>query len=286
VEPKLARYIWQLTEPYHSVVYFAPDAGEVMERAGFKGGWMGYFAGRSGPMGAVGAEVVTATFYNFHPNMVARAIPDAWRFSSPDKAVVARMEIADNAIRTYFDPLPDAQRIAELLEKVMHAARPEGRPLFAGNAALPPPDEPHMKMWWACTALREHRGDGHVVCLTHADIDGCEAHVLSAAVGAVKASTQKKFRGWSDEDWSAAVERLATRGIVEADGSLTTEGLALKEQIEADTDRLAAGPYASLSGAELDELIGGLEALMLPVIEAGAVIYPNPMGLTAPQRPS
>jgi hypothetical protein len=286
VEPKLARYLWQLIEPYHAVVYFSPHAAGIMSEAGFKGGWMGYFGCRSGPMGAVGAEVVTATFYNFHPDMVARAIPDAWRFSSPEKGVAARMEIADRTLRMFFDPLPDTSPVAELLEKVVHAARPEGRPLFAANAALAPPPEPHMKMWWACTALREHRGDGHVVCLTHADIDGCEAHVLSAAVGAVTADTQKRFRGWSDEEWNAAVQRLASRGVVDDSGRATEEGLALKDRIEADTDRLAAVPYDVLSGAELDELVGGLEALMLPVIDAGAVRYPNPMGLTKAVRPT
>ena len=285
MEPRVARYIWQLTEPYHSVVYFAPEASEIMTQAGFKGGWMGYFAGRSGPLGAVGAEVVTATFYNFHPNMVGRAIPDAWSFSTPDRAVAARLEIADRALRPFINTRSDVGRIATLLEKVAHAGRPEGRPLFAANVALAVPDEEHLRMWWACTALREHRGDGHVACLTHAGIDGCEAHVLSAAVGAVKADTQKRFRGWSDDDWAAAVQRLATRGITDRAGVLTVDGRALKNRVEADTDRLAAAPYGVLSGAEVEELVAALEALMGPVIEAGAVTYPNPMGLTRAVRP-
>ena len=32
-------------------------------------------------------EVVTATFYNFAPAMVGRAIPDAWRFASPERVL-------------------------------------------------------------------------------------------------------------------------------------------------------------------------------------------------------
>ena len=74
----VARRMWQLLEPVHAVVYFAPEAREAYTAAGFKGGWMGYFASRAAAMGAVPPEMVIATFYNFHPSMVRRAIPDAW----------------------------------------------------------------------------------------------------------------------------------------------------------------------------------------------------------------
>lgn len=61
------RQIWQLLEPYHAVVYFDPDAKATFEAVGLKGGWMGYFASRAAPLGAVPPGVVIATFYNFHP---------------------------------------------------------------------------------------------------------------------------------------------------------------------------------------------------------------------------
>ncbi|MGH3530923.1 MAG: helix-turn-helix domain-containing protein, partial [Mycobacterium sp.] len=43
---------------------------------------MHYFASRSAPMGAVSANVVAATFYNFNPQLVAGAIPAAWGLAS------------------------------------------------------------------------------------------------------------------------------------------------------------------------------------------------------------
>jgi len=51
---------------------------------------MGYFASRSAPMGAVGPQVVTATFYNFNPELVARHIPRAWSLATPAAVLAAR----------------------------------------------------------------------------------------------------------------------------------------------------------------------------------------------------
>ena len=283
MEPKLARYIWQLIEPYHALVYFSPNAIEICERAGLKGGWMGYFAGRSGAMGAVGAEVVIATFYNFHPDMVRRAIPDAWRYSSPEKALAAREEIADTTIRMLLGDEPTVGDAPDILTRVVEAGEPAGRPLFAANAQLERPRQRHLHLWWACTALREHRGDGHVACLTRAGLGGLEAHVLAAAVGAVKPSTMLKFRGWSEDQWTAASDRLRSRGLLDESGGLTQAGATLKQQIEDDTDGLAAQPFGVLSDAEIAHLVSTLEVLTAPLV--ALTIYPNPMGLTRPQRP-
>ena len=89
----------RVLEPYHSVVYFAPEVRDLYREAGLKGYWMGYFASRSAPMGAVGSETVLATFHNFAPTMVRRAIPDAWSFSSPERVLEARLRVADASLR-------------------------------------------------------------------------------------------------------------------------------------------------------------------------------------------
>ncbi len=102
-----ARRAWTLFEPIHAIVYFAPEAREQYAAAGLRGGWMGYFASRSAPMGAVSAEVVTAVFHNFQPAMVRRAIPDAWQFSSPQRALAARLAAADAALRRLWGELAE-----------------------------------------------------------------------------------------------------------------------------------------------------------------------------------
>ena len=53
---------------------------------GLHGFWNGYFAARAAPLGAVGPEVVTATFYNFAPGFVARRVPGIWTATTPEAA--------------------------------------------------------------------------------------------------------------------------------------------------------------------------------------------------------
>jgi hypothetical protein len=145
-----------------------------------------------------------------------------------------------------------------------------GRPLFAANRDLDWPDEPHLALWHAVTLLREHRGDGHVAALTMAGLDPCEAHVTQVAASGASPDTIRPYRGWSDEDWGAAVERLRTRGWLDADGRLTPEGAAGRDRVEDDTDRLA-GELTDRLGAE------ATERLM-------ALLTPSPAGWPRPAR--
>src|SRR5215467_6838394 len=141
-----ARLAWKTLEPYHAMIYFAPEAREAYTTAGLKGYWMGYFASRAAAMGPVPAEVVTATFFNFHPKMVARSIPDAWRFSTPERVLAARVSSADGALRRLLGEQADSAEVAEaanLARQAVEACNVSGRALFAGHAALPWPTEPH-----------------------------------------------------------------------------------------------------------------------------------------------
>src|SRR5437763_1570149 len=81
-----ARRLWPAFETYHAHIYFVPEAAEAYRELGLKGGWMGYFASRAAALGPASAGLVTAVFFNFHPAMVARALPDAWALASPDGA--------------------------------------------------------------------------------------------------------------------------------------------------------------------------------------------------------
>src|SRR5579864_8230539 len=86
-----ARVMWTLFEPIHAVTYFAPEGRSAYEQAGLRGFWRGYFAGRAAPLGAVGPAVVTASFFNFAPAFVARAIPGVWQLTTPEEALRARL---------------------------------------------------------------------------------------------------------------------------------------------------------------------------------------------------
>jgi hypothetical protein len=278
----LARLLWHVLEPYHAVVYFAPEAKQLYADAGLKGGWMGYFASRSAAMGPVPADVVIATFFNFHPRMVRRAIPDAWTLSAPERVLAARLAVADVALRRLLGASIDATEVAEAADIAQDAAdacSEHGRPLFAAHASLPWPETPHLMLWHAATLLREHRGDGHVATLVAEGIDGCECHVLAAAAGKVDPVSQRAARGWSEEEWDAAEERLRERHLVDPEGKLTDRGRALHEDFEDRTDQLALAPYATIGQQRAERL----EQIMLDIsnviASGGGVPFPNPMAL-------
>src|SRR5215207_6708238 len=99
VDSVVARRAWQRIEPLHAVTYFSPETRAATDALGLKGGWMSYFGCRAAQLGAVPAAVVTAIFHGFHPDMVARAIPDAWAYASPDQLLAARLAAVDHAYR-------------------------------------------------------------------------------------------------------------------------------------------------------------------------------------------
>src|SRR5690349_12737744 len=94
LDPTVVARAHRAVEPLHSHLYFAPEHDERLTAVGLRPGRMCYFAGRAAPMGAVGPGVVTATFYNFAPSLVARHIPRAWTLATPDQVLEARTAAA------------------------------------------------------------------------------------------------------------------------------------------------------------------------------------------------
>jgi hypothetical protein len=259
------RRMWSLFEPVHVVTYFAPAAAAAFQAAGLRGYWRGYFAGRAAPLGAVGAGPVVAAFFGFAPGMVARALPDVWSRISPADALVARADGARAALETVLGDA-DLGEVAELLASAAQAAELPGRVLAGANADLPWPTEAVDRLWHAATILREHRGDGHVAALLTAGLDGCESLAWRVALhgGNLRAVFQQA-RGWTDPEWEAATGRLRDRGWVAADGTATEVGWAAFRDVEAVTDRLAAGPWQQLGGAATERCAELLEPLAVRI---------------------
>lgn len=253
------------------MAYFAPETEQHLTAAGLKPGRMTYFAGRSAPMGAVGPGVVTATFYNFNPALVARHIPAAWALATPQALVTARFAAADAALRRMLGDdvvaSPEVAEAAALARRAAQACGVEGRPLAAAHLDLDWPTEPHVVLWHALSILREHRGDGHIAALVAAGLDGPEALVSYTATGrGFVVAFAMGSRGWSQEQWAAAVARLAARGVLDGEGVLTSDGTALRKQIEDHTNRLGHAPWAHLGAqgaVRLGELGGGLVRSLL-----------------------
>jgi hypothetical protein len=260
-----ARRLWQAIEPLHAVVYFAPEPAEACAALGLKGWWMGYFAGRFGVLGAVGAAPVTAMAFGFAPAMVARALPDAWTYSSPEDVVAARFDAVAAALRRVLPAEAEVEELSSLLWRAVEGCEFGGRPLAAAWAAVEPRSDPLANVWLATTILREHRGDGHVLAAVAHGLTGLENNVM----GATDREWMLKARGWTAEEWDGAAARVAQRPP------------ALREQVEAMTDELACGPVDAL-GADVERAIALAVPLARHVIDTDVVPVPNPIGVPRP----
>lgn len=241
-------------ETLHALAYFVPEVDAEIAALGVRRGRATYFAGRSAAMGRVGAGPVAATFFVFNPALVAHFVPAVWEAASPEDVVAARFRglsaawrrlLGDEALAS-----PEMAEAAELTRTAVAGCEPAGRSLYAAHADLDWPTEPHLAFWHGLTLLREHRGDGHAAALLAHGLTGVEALVSHTATGTgFTQPAAQATRGWSDDEWGGAVASLAERGLMNHDGTLTEDGVALRASVESATDEIAAAPWDVLGEA-------------------------------------
>lgn len=275
MDPRLAGRAARSFEPLHALGYFAPEVDAEVSAAGVRKGRGTYFASRSAPMGRVGGGPVAATFYVFNPSLVAHFIPAAWETASPEDVVAARYRGVSAAYARLLGEetlaSDEVREAADLARTASAGCTVAGRPLYAAHADLAWPDEPHLALFHALTLIREHRGDGHVAALIGAGLSGIEALVTHTATG--KGFTQpaaQATRGWSDEEWAAAVAALAERGLVSSEGELTDEGRALRTSIERRTEESAVSSWDALGEAGTQRLAELCHPLVVTALTNGA----------------
>lgn len=271
-EMNVARRMWQLFEPVHAVSFSAPASLAVWADAGLRSPWRAYFAGRTAPLGPVEAGPVVAAFFGYSPVMVARVLPEVWTRIPPEKALAVRLDGARAALAPLV-AATDADELAELATLLRSAAERvsvAGRVLGAANAALPWPDDPLGTVWQAATILREHRGDGHVAALVTAGVDGLESLVWRTSRGGPDRAFYQRIRGWTEDEWTAAANRLRARGWLDAEDAPTAASLAAADELEATTDRLASPVWDVLGPAAVDRAA----TLLAPITQA--VTTPGP----------
>ncbi|GGR75811.1 hypothetical protein GCM10010269_13650 [Streptomyces humidus] len=252
--PRAGRRCHNPLNSLHAAHYFSPDLGRELGVLGITRPRAVNLAVRAAALGPVGAGAVTATFFNYKHELVARHVPAVWSIAGPADVLAARLRAVDATLRRLLgEEAVASAEMAEAAQLALRAAEACGRgarPLYSAHADLPVPEEPHLAYWHAATLLREHRGDGHLAVLTSAGLDGLEAVVTHTSTG--RGMTPKwvlATRGWTEDDWNAAAGRLRERGLLDAEGELTGRGVALREDVEHETDRLDLAPYEHL-GAE------------------------------------
>ncbi|GAA3602559.1 hypothetical protein GCM10022199_02760 [Marihabitans asiaticum] len=273
---ELARAGYESLEPYHVLSYFNPHNKSVAERLRLSRAGM-YVGGRAAPLGRCPSALVTATFYNFSPELIAFGWGEALA-TGLDEVHAGRSEAVDASLRDALGDgvsSPELPRIVGALRAGIVDASYVGRPLAAAWAASPWPDEPHLQLWHAITIAREHRGDGHIAALVLADLSPVEALVLHEAPHpdpALRRRTLGKHlllttRGWGEEQWQEASESLRGKGILDGEGGMTAAGAALYDRVEEQTDAAAAGFWAGVP--EAAETLRRARPFVKAVIDVG-----------------
>lgn len=290
VAPAEVRRLHTALEPYHGMIYFVDEAQQHYTEINLEPGRMGYFASRAAAMGAVSAEMVIATFFNFNPELVRKAIPSAWERATPGQVGAARLRAVDDALHRLVGEHIGSEEMVDAAALARRAAEqcwPQGRPLYAAHSTVAWPDEPHLALWHALTLLREFRGDGHIAVLVDQQVGPCEALVVHGAFagGVLSRAVLQGTRGWPDEEWEAAADRLRSRGWLDGDGALTPSGRESRQHAEDRTDVLAVAPWVTLDDDERERLRRIVGGYSKAIVAAGTFTRPpgsRPAAATQP----
>ena len=238
-------------------IFWDPGAVDRYAALGIPEGFAssgGYIASRAAPLAAAGPDAVIAAFGSIS-DLGIRALFDLVgtrdRFvefwNARDDAVVDGLHAYAPAI---VEPLVacggELWTIVDRLPSV-------GRVLFAATRAMPRPSDPLLSSWHAVNALREWRGDTHWAVTVAAGLDHAESSILHNAWLGYDADWLALSRGTSAEALDAGWATLERRGVA-ARPEVHDAGLALRQHIEDETDRLTTLPW-ELLGIERTEAL-------------------------------
>ena len=223
----------------------------VVERLGALGlpGPLGYIAARAAPLAPAGPEAVNAAFGSISPLGIALALGATDDSTSLDEVWAARDAAVLEGLEQYapatLEPLAE---LGPHLWPVVEQLPMVGRVFFASHLGMPRPTDPVLSGWHAVNCVREWRGDTHWALVVAAGLDGVEASILHNAWLGYERDWLATSRGSSAAEIEAAWSRLDARGLV-ADGDVTSAGVALRQHIEDETDRLTTLPWELLGEA-------------------------------------
>lgn len=261
-----ARRAWASLEVLHVLGYFAPEVTEEYVALGLHPR-LSYFATRAAALGPVGPELSEATFYVFAPWLHRKALPAAWASVTPMRLIQARRDGVAKALLRVVGT-PDVAEALEIVRRVTEGLTLPGRALYAAHAALPWPGTELLDLWHAATLVREHRGDGHVAVLTAAGIDPVEATVLDG-IWAGRSVFLHQTRGWTEDDLTAAVDRLTHRGWLVDTTTLSDKGRAAREEMESRTEIAALEGWRRVGREDAERLVVLLSPLCAAVLDSG-----------------
>lgn len=261
-----ARALGGALEPFVGQVYFSRECHERYAALGFAASpgemngvampeMVSYFTSRGSLMGQVPGELVAAAFAVFNPAIVIPAVTTGWTITDAKTVCAARRDGAVAQLQRILgsDPagVAEARRI---LERAVSVLRPEGRPLYAGTLSQSVPEDALAACWHFGDMLREYRGDSHSAAWISEGFDATEIGLMTELFWGLPLKSYSRTRGWSEDDYRAAIERLTSRGLI-SDGEFTPAGRQARERVERATDVQMTGAISAM-GDDLDRLLG------------------------------
>ena len=243
-------------------IFWDPGVVERFEALGLPGP-LGYIASRSAPLAFAGPEAVSAAFGSISQLgivIVFEALGDPARFvdywAARDEAVLDGLRShAPQIEATLVNEGPALWDVVDQLPRV-------GRVYFGALLNMERPKDPLLSGWHAVNALREWRGDTHWALVVAAGLTHPEASVLHNAWLGYERDWLANSRGTSADDLAEGWRLLESKGLA-VGGEVSSEGIALRQQLEDETDRLCALPW-ELFG--LDRTVALAEALEPPCV--------------------
>ncbi|MFD5177766.1 hypothetical protein ACFWM1_18300 [Nocardia sp. NPDC058379] len=212
----------------------AKEFGQAVGVPGFHGT---YTRGRGGVLGDVDADVVSAAFGFFEPGCI-RAAWESVPLPAAD-AATAYLAACHDFGRRKLAAYDDAERLAELLGRVVAAAPSTGLPLFAGWRAMPLPTDSRAAALQLTHVLRELRGGLHLIAVLAHGLTPLQA-ILIAGSPMSDGPTHARMLGWSEPFEQISDDQRARWDAAEA---LTDELIApcFEEALDAaERDELAS----------------------------------------------
>jgi len=209
-------------------------------------GPLGYMAARCAPLAGAGPDAVIAAFGSISPQAIRGVFgllqtPErfAQMWEARDEAVVAGLrDHAPDIVEPLMEIGPDLWNVVEQLPLV-------GRTFFGAHLTMPRPSDPLLSGWHAVNCLREWRGDTHWAIVVAHGLGHAEASILHNAWLGYECDWLPRSRGTSDTDLEFGWTALEALGVVK-EGTVSDDGLRLRQRIEDETDRLTTLPWRLL----------------------------------------
>ena len=230
-------------------IFWDPGAVRRYQELGLPEGLagpLGYMAARCAPLAGAGPDAVIAAFGSISPAAIRgvfgilethERFGEFWE--ARDEAVVAGLR--DHA-SDIIEPLCE---LAPLLWPVVEQLPLVGRTFFGAHLAMTRSEDPLLSGWHAVNCLREWRGDTHWALVVAAGWSHAEASILHNAWLGYEPDWLARSRGTSDADLDAGWAELERKDLA-AERNVLPDGIALRQRLEDETDRLTTLPWQLL----------------------------------------